>query len=186
MTTHDFTSVTDDIVSATIEGTPDYGSAPVLAGDSRDDDGQVIDDFFKAGYGSPAPDEDYALPTEPNVTQPTADIVPTTRVIVQTYSLSAIAAQSDPFFVMPEDKNRIALIIQMTPTATATDYVQWADERNKCVASDPINSPTNISQAMKVFAANPFNAAHTGAVWLSPVVASGVREVSVIGVTKNC
>ena len=159
------------------DGFPNYideDRPVVLAGDTTDDDGQVLDDLFKPEdpWGL-APSE---LPRGPRETLHAPR--PLTRLITATFP--NIRASQGSVMILPPDPDRISLTITVTTVATdSAAYVRLSDDLGK----------TQMDQgAAGVYPTVIQSIPHTGALYAQVPVGDGLKDygmfVSVVAVTK--
>lgn len=138
---------------------------PTLAGDWRDDDGQVFSDLVEP-QADPLPPPAQVL-VEPVTERPARP----GRLLSGTLTVDPAWA---PTLALPADPARKTLVIQNNST-TATDGALVADDGGKLQAAQ---------SAGAVYPANPLTlAGYTGPVWLSALGAAAPVRVSWWAVT---
>lgn len=136
------------------------------AGDSKDDDGQAIDDYFTPNPNGPNVRE--VLQRMPGFS--VDDTAPkVSRVLTMSYSL---LAASDPIQLLPADANRKSLVI-IAQSTTAADQVKIAGQKSDVYGAG--NWPMNLLYRSPGW---------TGAIWVYAPAAVGTVTVSFWSVTS--
>jgi len=132
----------------------------LYVGDFKDDDGKVIDSFFI----------ETDAPAEPQIEaikqRPLAASIKPTRLLNDTVTLKVGDA---PVMLLPADANRKSLTMLMTtPTgsATATDYVNIADNVGNVSLAQQSGVSSGVTR-MRAWATDHTLVGHTGPVWVS-------------------
>lgn len=132
----------------------------LYVGDFKDDDAQVIDSFFI----------ETDRPAEPQVEaikqRPLADSIKPTRLLADTIVLKV---GDVPQMLLPADANRKSLKLVMTTpsgSATATDYVNVADNNGSVSQAQATGAGSGCSR-IRAWAVDWVYDGHTGAVWVS-------------------
>lgn len=122
---------------------------PPLSGDTRDDDGQALDDYFEPAYNGPVASEGYDLGVEstPKVT----------RILSQSQQLRINQA---PYMALPPDLNRLHIRI------VATVDIRIASDSNDVLYAGVLPAQQHWN-----------NDYHTGAVWVIPSEEDGIVNI---------
>lgn len=137
----------------------------LYVGDTKDDDGPVIDSLF-VETDAPATPVVEAVKAVPLI-EPT----PITRLLTGT---EIIATGGGPYMLLPPDRNRKSLKIALavpSGTATATDYLNVADNQGAVSYAQQTGAGTGVTR-IRPFAFDWVFDGHTGAVW----IASGLNQ----------
>lgn len=129
--------------------------------DLHDDDGKIIDDFFKETDSPP----DLRMAVEPLAIPARVEPTPTTRLL--TGYMTFPATGGVPFQALPADKNRKSLHLRTTSLAAVpalTDMVFVADELSKLSYLTGIT--TNAGPLMNGVTLSLDE--HTGPLWIAP------------------
>lgn len=146
---------------------PEYET--LYLGDTKDDDGQVIDSLFIETNTPAAPVIEAIAPA------PLEEPKPTTRIFGGSFNFeqTRLADYTSPIQILPADANRKDLTIKSYSRAaapTVTDFVFVADENGKMSANGtgklrPSSSDFDLSN-------------HTGAVWIYPGAITADFEIN--------
>lgn len=140
---------------------------PTIAGDTTDDDGQVINSLTQGDATPPIPTE---LPTvDLGITikaPPMTRLMTGSMVVPNTWA---------PVMILPADPNRKTLKIRVQ-SATATDYIRVSDDPGKLQFAN-LSYLGYISLPVELDG-------HTGPVWLSAPDGTGPVTVTYAAVTS--
>lgn len=153
---------------------PGAESPPLHTGDPHDDDARVIDSLVESEARPPTPEK---LPQEknPEVRPPE---VPATRLVTSSIVFPATAGGTwDAVQLFPADPKRIGLRLSVM-SATATDYVRFADDAGKLFAD-------TSSFLLQAGGTGSIDIAHTGPVWVKLATGTGPVTVSGMAVTHG-
>lgn len=132
----------------------------LYVGNTKDDDGPVIDSFF---IETDAP----ATPVvEPVKAEPLVEPTPITRLFTGT---EILAVGGGPYMLLPPDKNRKSLKLALavpSGTATATDYLNIADNQGAVSYAQNTGGGAGVTR-IRPYAFDWAFDGHTGAVWIS-------------------
>ena len=141
---------------------------PVIAGDHKDDDAEVIDNLVESKAEPPTPEERPKAKAN-RLEKPK----PISRLMTGTQNVDK--AWASPTLLLPSDPNRKSLHVSVI-SATSTDIVRFSDEANKC-------SSLLTSGVVPVYAGGVDLSGYTGALWVHAPDAAATVTVSYLAVT---
>lgn len=131
---------------------------PLHVGDTKDDDGAIIDSFFIETDAPPTPVQQAIAP------EPREQTKPTTRLVSGAYILDPTWVT--PTMILPADPNRTDLrLIIRSPTAVATDGVVVGSEASNMQSMGRVLVGSTGSATLVLSG----EICHTGAVWIQSV-----------------
>ena len=153
---------------------PEYG-APRVAGDSHDDDGQVIDSFFLETDNPPEKQAD-----APAVHHNTPPKRPTQ--LLTGFQVIDLNTLNTPLLLLTADPDRKDFIIHLAGTV-AGDSIRIADNPNK-LQYPAAGGNSGMSHRLTVAQAEWHPLGHTGAVWVMAPDITAAVTVSYTAVTS--
>lgn len=151
------TELNTPVTPAITEDVLDPGFHPI-AGNTRDDDGQALDQTFEPMYTGPVASESYSLGIE--------ETKKTTRILSRSITLDSTSALADPVMILPADPNRLHIRI------TATAAINITSDKTDVYGAGLL--PTNTMWP---------NDYHTGAVWVYNPLLGTSATVSIWSIT---